>query len=258
MKLLKLLVAPALVLCAALAFAADTDPPAVVGRLNYVSGPVSFAPAQANEDWSAAELNRPLTTGDRLWTDTNGRAELHVGSLAIRMGAQTSLDVLALDERTLQLRLAQGSMNLRVRRLASDKLLEIATPSGAVVVKQPGSYRIDVDPSGAATMVAVRGGGHAEVFTGNSSFAIRDNQEAEISGSRQDLFAAPPPDDFDRWTAGRDEREDRVVSTRYVPEEMTGYEDLDQYGAWRTAPNYGAVWVPTAVPAGWAPYRSGH
>ena len=54
------------------------------------------------------------------------------------------------------------------------------------------------------------------------------------------------------------EREDRVVSTRYVPEEMTGYEDLDQYGAWRTAPDYGAVWVPTAVPAGWAPYRSGH
>ncbi len=246
MKLLNTLIALTLALCTALTHAADADPPAVVGRLNYISGTVSFAPAQANEDWSAAELNRPITTGDRLWSDTSGRAEMHVGSLAIRMGAQTSLDVLALDERTLQLRLAQGSMNLRVRRLASDKLLEIATPSGAVVVKQPGSYRINVDPSGAATMVAVRGGGQVEVFTGNSSFAIRDNQEAEISGSRQDLFAASPPDDFDRWTAGRDEREDRVVSTRYVPEEMTGYEDLDHYGAWRTAPDYGPVWVPTA------------
>ena len=152
MKLLNTLIALTLALCTALTHAADADPPAVVGRLNYISGTVSFAPAQADEDWSAAELNRPITTGDRLWSDTRGRAEMHVGSLAIRMGAQTSLDVLALDERTLQLRLAQGSMNLRVRRLASDKLLEIATPSGAVVVKQPGSSRINVDPSAAATM----------------------------------------------------------------------------------------------------------
>src|ERR1041385_6005045 len=85
MKALKLVVAAALALCAALAFSAESDPPAVVGRLNYLSGPVSFAPAQENEDWVAATLNRPITTGDRLWTDSNGRAEMHVGSLAIRM-----------------------------------------------------------------------------------------------------------------------------------------------------------------------------
>jgi hypothetical protein len=69
MNLLQMLIALALALCATLVPAADTDPPAVVGRLNYISGPVSFAPAQANEDWSAAVLNRPITTGDRLWTD---------------------------------------------------------------------------------------------------------------------------------------------------------------------------------------------
>lgn len=258
MKLPKILIAAAWALSVALASAAEVDPPSVVGRLNYISGPVSFAPAQANEDWLAATLNRPLTTGDRLWTDSNGRAEMHVGSLAIRMAAQTSMDVLTLDDRTLQLRVAQGNVILRVRRLSSDRLLEIATPNGAVVVMQPGAYRISVDPSGTATMVAVRGGGQAEVFTGNSSFAVRDNQEAAISGSGQDLFAAPPPDEFDRWAAGRDQREDRVASTRYVPDEMTGYEDLDQYGAWRTVSDYGAVWVPATVPAGWAPYRYGH
>src|SRR5262245_61564258 len=124
MKLANTLFALVFALCAAFAHSADMDPPAVVGRLNYVSGPVGFAPAQANEDWSAAALNRPITTGDRLWTDTGGRAELHVGSLAIRMGAQTSVDVLALDDRTLQLRLAQGDVNLRVRRLPADKQLE--------------------------------------------------------------------------------------------------------------------------------------
>src|SRR5262245_1474602 len=258
MKFLRLLAASALMLCAALAFAADADPPAVVGRLNYISGPVSFAPAEANEDWTVAALNRPITTGDRLWTDSNGRAELHVGSLAIRMSAHTSLDVLALDERTLQLRLPQGDLNLRVRRIASDQLLEIATPRGAVVVKRPGSYRIDADPAGSATVVTVRLGGQAEVFTGNSSFTVGNNQEAEISGHGQSVFLAPSPDDFDQWAAARDDREDRVVATRYVPEDMTGYEDLDRYGSWRPTPEYGPVWTPASVPAGWAPYRYGH
>jgi hypothetical protein len=64
-------------------------------------------------------------------------------------------------------------------------------------------------------------------------------------------------DAFDRWSADLDRREDRVASTRYVSPQMTGYEDLDSYGTWRTMPEYGAVWVP-AVAAGWAPYRYGH
>jgi hypothetical protein len=34
--------------------------------------------------------NRPLTSGDNLWTDQNARAELHVGSTAIRLAPQTS------------------------------------------------------------------------------------------------------------------------------------------------------------------------
>lgn len=37
---------------------------------------------------------------------------------------------------------------------------------------------------------------------------------------------------------------------------MVGYEELDAYGAWQTAPEYGAVWVPR-VEAGWAPYHDG-
>src|SRR6185503_8698955 len=78
------------------------------------------------------------------------------------------------------------------------------------------------------------------------------------SRSRPELFAAAQPDEFDRWAADRDRRHDRVASTRYVPVEMTGYEDLDQYGEWRTVAEYGNVWIPTSVPTDWAPYRYGH
>jgi hypothetical protein len=258
MKLVKTLAAAILMSCAALVGAAEADPPTVIGRLNHISGPVSFAPAQADEDWVAASPNRPLTTGDRLWTDAGGRAEMHVGSLAIRMDALTSLDILNLDDRGLQLRLAQGSANVRVRRATANEPVEIATPGGAVVLARPGSYRMNVDPRGAVTSVAVRGGGRAEVFGQNGSFLVSDGQQATIAGPRPELAASPAPDDFDRWSAARDGREDRVAATRYVPAAMTGYEDLDEYGTWRTVPQYGTVWQPTSVPAGWAPYRHGH
>ena len=67
----------------------------------------------------------------------------------------------------------------------------------------------------------------------------------------------PRDDAFDRWAAQRDAREERAVSTRYVSREVTGYEDLDEYGTWREVPEYGPIWMP-AVQAGWAPYQSGH
>ncbi len=39
---------------------------------------------------------------------------------------------------------------------------------------------------------------------------------------------------------------------------MVGYQDLDEYGDWSTDPDYGAVWIPRRVVAGWAPYHYGH
>jgi len=254
---LRILFAAALVACAAAAYA---DPPARVGRLNYASGTVSFAPAEAPDQWVQAALNRPLITGDRLWTDNDGRAELHVASTAVRMGPQTSLDVLNVDDETLQLRLGQGTTNLRVRHLGRGEILEIATPSGAVVIKQPGSYRVSADPQSNMSRMAVNFG-QAEIVTPAQTLTVPSGQIATVPVGGDvsfELASRAPGDDFDRWSAERDRREDRIASTRYVSRQMTGYEDLDQYGSWRTVPDYGAVWYPTVVAAGWAPYRYGH
>ncbi|HEX3430917.1 MAG TPA: hypothetical protein VHT03_08520, partial [Rhizomicrobium sp.] len=65
----------------------EDDPPGRVARLSYVQGSVSLQPAGA-QDWVGAELNRPLTTSDRLWSDTPGsRAELDIGGAVIRVGS---------------------------------------------------------------------------------------------------------------------------------------------------------------------------
>ena len=38
----------------------------------------------------------------------------------------------------------------------------------------------------------------------------------------------------------------RPQPVRYVSPDMTGYEDLDRYGAWSQEPDYGALWYPDA------------
>ncbi len=254
MKNLKVVTAWVLMLSAALAFA---DPPTRVGRINFLSGTVSFASAEANDEWTVAILNRPVTTGDRLWADADGRAEMQIGSTAIRIPALTSLDVLNLDERGTQLRLAQGSVNVRLRALDAGDNFEISTPAGAVLLTQPGSYRVIVDTSGTAITIVVRRG-QADVLTDGAPFTIGENQLATVAGGSPRIYTAPAVDEFDHWSAQRDSRLDNVAATRYVSREMTGYEELDRYGTWGSEPEFGTVWYPTAVAENWAPYRQGH
>src|SRR5678815_4968713 len=71
----------------------ESDPPSRVARLSYQSGSVSFRPGTV-EEWTAATLNYPLTTGDHLWTDSGAQAEIHAGLAAIRMAPETALEIL--------------------------------------------------------------------------------------------------------------------------------------------------------------------
>jgi hypothetical protein len=246
-----------------LAVAAGTalgdDPPSRVARLNYQTGSVSFRPGNMDQ-WSAASLNYPLTAGDHLWTDANAQAELHIGSTAVRMNSQTALAFLNLDDRTVQLSLTQGSLSVHLRALGQQEVYEVDTPNMAISLLRPGEYRIDADGDRSTTVVTVRGG-EAEATGGGTAFPIRAQEQVFISGTDtvgQQINPAPPPDGWDTWCSGRDQREDRSQSTRYVSPETIGYEDLDQYGQWRNVPPYGPVWIPAGVPPGWAPYHYGH
>jgi hypothetical protein len=239
----------------------DQDPPSRVARLNYMEGTVSFQPGGEN-DWVTAELNRPLVTGDNLWADENSRAELHIGSTALRLGPKTGITLLEVSDRAAQIRLVQGSLIVMVRHVDSQDSYEIDTPNVAFVVMQPGDYRMDVDPDGNRTEVTVwRGRG--EVTGGGNSYSMGANQYASFSSSGNDQldYSAgdiPNQDGFDSWAQGRDQNEDRSDSANYVSRDMTGYEDLDQYGDWAYVADYGMVWRPTALVPGWAPYRYGN
>jgi len=237
------------------------DPPSRVARLSYMQGSVSFQPA-GESDWVLATLNRPLTTGDKLWIDDGSRAELHVGSAAIRLGSMTGFSFLNLDDRTVQIQLSAGTVYIRVRHLDRDDNFEVDTPNQAFSITRTGRYRVDASEDGNSTWVAVYDG-EGESSGADRTYTVESGQIATLTGTDSldadiNKISGRDHDDFDEWCETRDRRDERSRSARYVSPELVGYEDLDDNGVWRHDFEYGDVWVPTKVSADWAPYRYGH
>jgi len=243
-----------------LALADDDDPPSVVARLAYSQGAVSFQPA-GTEDWVDAGINRPITTGDKLWSDQDGRVELQLDASTIRLFHSTGFSFLNLNDNITQVRLSEGTILVRVRHLDDNETYEIDTPNLAFSITRPGIYRVNVDEGGDATSIGVRDG-EGQVTGGGASYSVRSHDDAVFSGTDQlsadvqDLSA--DYDEFDTWSANRDRRWEHSRSAQYVSQDVVGYEDLDDHGDWRDSPEYGHVWYPRVEVADWAPYHYGH
>ncbi len=235
------------------------DPPSRVARLGYMEGSVSFQPA-GETDWVGAVPNRPMTTGDHLWSDQDSRAELQLGSAVIRLNANTGFSFLNLDDHTVQIQLTSGSVNVRVRRLDDNDVFEIDTPNLAFTIYQPGSYRVEASEDGTYSVVAIREG-QGEATGNGQSYTLESGTRSTFSGTdylNAQVDQLGEPDQFDNWAYNRDHRYDDSRSAQYLSRDVVGYEDLDDNGDWRNDSNYGHVWFPSRVDAGWAPYRQGH
>jgi len=237
------------------------DPPGRAARLSYITGTVSFQPGGV-EDWVPATPNRPLTTGDRLWTETGSRAELTTGNATLRLNARTNFTFLNLNNNTTQIQISAGTLGVRVRRLDGNEVFEIDTPHAAFTVLRAGDYRVDVNEEGDSTMLTVHGGQAEAVATDNRVVPMGPRTQARIVATADaapviDTRDAPVADNFDNFCQERDRREDRSESAHYVSREVPGYADLDDHGVWTENPQYGMVWAPRVDP-GWAPYQTGH
>ncbi len=249
----------ALAVLSVAAAAQDQDPPTRAGRLGYISGTVSLRPA-GDTEWAAAVPNRALTTGDRVWVDSNGRAEVQIGQTRIRLAGGTELDIANLDDNTIQASVTQGTATVSVRHLNDGESEEFDTPNAAIGIGQAGDYRIDVSPDGSQSTVKVWAG-QVAVTAAGSSFDVNAKQAATVNGTdapTYDVVDIGPEDSWDQWSDDRDHREEASASSRYVSADIAGYDDLDGNGAWRDDPTYGAVWTPTTVVVGWSPYHYGH
>ena len=234
------------------------DPPGRVARLSYVEGAVSYASADAG-DWTDAVLNRPLTSGDRLWLDEDARAELEVGSTTLHLDRETAFGLVKLDDGVLLASLTEGAASIRVRSLGDQEAIQVETPNATVRIREAGEYNLEVDTDSDRTIVRARSG-EAEVIGGSASHRVRASQEGVFAGVdelRVQIGPIAPRTAFETWADDRARREDTSVSSRYVSSEVTGYEDLDDHGDWLYASSYGHVWRPRYLAHDWAPYRFG-
>jgi hypothetical protein len=240
------------------AFAAD-DPPGRVGRVTEGRGQSWFYDTEAGE-WVSLERNRPLTTGDRIAVDAAGRLELRIGSTAVRLAGGSELEISRLDDDRIDLFLHSGSAAVRVRSAEVAREVEMATVQGRFSPRGAAHFRVDHrDDSSVATAWS----GELQFEGDDSTLTIPTGRSAELwrEGAKNATHYAwgePLRDDFADWAARANREDDRLAAPGYVSPEMTGWEDLDRNGSWDTHPEYGPIWTPTTVVAGWAPYRYGH
>jgi hypothetical protein len=239
--------------------APSDDPPGRVGRLADLQGSVYWFDHEQGQ-WSEAERNLPLTSGDRISTAAQGRAELRVGSSVLRLGSGTELELQLVDDERMVFHLHAGSLAVRLRTREMAEETELLTPEARLLPTRAGHYRLDrLDDRTQA------GAWRGTLRVDESPLLVETGQRLELwrtgrRGERGELrheWANLPDDSFAVWALSEDRRDERTAASRYVSPEMTGAEDLERHGRWEDHPEYGAFWVPFEVRAGWAPYRYG-
>jgi len=230
-----------------------------VGRISLIHGDVSTQRGDSG-DWSAAALNQPLMTGDKLSTGDNARAEVQLDfANTIRFAANTKANVANLTKKNIQIQVGEGLATYTVSK-DSEAEPEIDTPNVSIHPSHhDGVIRIEVHPDG-DTIVIVRKG-EAQIATPQGSTEVRSGEMATVRGTADSaqykIASAPDRDDWDRWNSDRDHIIRDASSWRHTNRYYTGTQDLDTYGHWRHVDDYGDVWYPDE-PGDWAPYRNGN
>lgn len=229
-----------------------------VGRVADVQGTL-WAWDGDQREWVTAWRNRPVAEGDRFAVGAGDRAELRIGRSELRLGADSELEVLALDDARIVVELHRGALAWRLGSTALARQAEVRTREGSLRPLAEGHYRIDRGDDG-PTWAAVWHG-RLEFVGGGNLLQLDTGERVELRayGHGRDVRTrrvAMPRDELDAW-ARRASAPHESGSWRHVSPDVPGSEDLDRHGRWDRHPEYGAVWLPHALPAGWAPFAHG-
>jgi len=231
-------------------------------RLSLVEGDVKISRPE-EEGWPQALVNLPVRQGYALASD-RGRAEIEFESGAtVRIAEDTVLEFteLALEDgnRITRLTLNRGTATFYAK-LGGRDVFVVLTRHLQLSIPDDARFRVDVDPGGASVSVfkgevQVDSPGGATRLTKGRTLLIRAAEPDRITLARN-----AEPDSWDRWVADRDEvlQTSRSHSSRYLDHPYSyGTADLYSYGSWRHSPQYGNVWQPYGIAAGWSPYYHG-
>jgi hypothetical protein len=248
----------------------EYDVSARVVRVSLIHGDVSLK-RHDSADWEAARLNTPLVEGDTLATAGDARAEIQIDARNfVRVASDSVIKIITLRNDGIALSLAEGTATLRLARFDKDhEYFEIDAPKTTIATEKQGVYRIDVARNGGIHLT-VRDGGRARLYSDTAGFTVKDGHGANLdfdgdeAGDWQ-LISASANDSWDAWVNDRE----RYLATRfkydqtarYYDADIWGAEDLDAYGNWAYANDYGWIWRPHVTVINnyndWSPYRYG-
>ena len=228
-----------------------------VARISVLSGDAAVRHSDG-ADAVAAVLNAPLLAGDTLSVNPGATVELQMDSANFaRVAGDSEVHIASLDNGRYQLQLSKGLITYRTLRQSSGSG-EVDTPLVAVRPSGLAAVRVEVSPDN-STRVTVRHG-DVELYTPKGTEQLHEGNSMVLRGNLDDpefqVMNATAPDAWDQWNDQRDTYLTRAQSPNLVSQDITGAEDLDNYGRWSNDPQYGDVWTPN-VPATWAPYRNG-
>jgi hypothetical protein len=230
-----------------------------VARISLIRGDVSTQRGDSG-DWSAAALNQPLMSGDKVSTGDDARSEVQLDfANTMRLAPNTKTNIAKLTQKNIQIQVGEGLVTYTVLK-DSEAEPEIDTPNVSIhPAHHDGVFRIEVHADG-DTIVIVRKGS-AQISTPQGATEIREGDMATIRGTSDEaqykVQSAPDRDDWDRWNNDRDHIIRDANSWRHTNRYYTGTQDLDAYGQWRHVDDYGDVWYPNE-PSDWVPYRQGN
>jgi hypothetical protein len=228
-----------------------------VARLSLIEGEAAVY-VDPEAGWEAARVNAHLTGENSVWTEPGARAELQFGGSVLRLGEATQLDLLRLDDDNFRAHVTRGALTIRIRDFDRNESFAVSTPEGRFHFRGTGRFRVESDPARAESLLTVFTG-TARLEVAGGTLDVDTGRSVRVTGGDNPRFAfeAAYATALDQWALARDQRWEERESLRYVPRQMTGWEDLDDYGVWRNDAEYGPVWFPTRVEVGWAPYRYG-
>lgn len=250
-----------LLLAMAMAPNAWADPPALAARVAELSG-VAWLYDTDNREWTPLTRNQTVSEGDRLHTDANGRVTVRLGSTSIWLDGRSDVLIAQMDEGRVVLQLDTGRMGLRLRSREAVIETSVLTREGRIFAEGEGLYRID-QLDRATRITALQGRVRFESDrNGNPQFAsLREGEQADFranDGARPNGQRALR-DPFNDFLIAQSNAlaNSYAIDQGFLSSEMTGAEDLDQYGRWEAGTEYGNIWYPTRVARDWEPYRDG-
>ena len=230
-------------------------------RLSYIEGGVEVD--RNTGQFEKAITNLPITTGAKLRTEADGRAEVELedGS-TVRLGSNTAVQFPQLSLRD------SGVKASTIEVQNGTAYVEFSGAKGNELSVRFADQRIELTQAAHLRIICGQQGQSVAVFKGNiqvegpsGTVQVKKNQTATLDPSANAPVIAKEvePEPLDSWDKQQSQYQQRYASNSYdnYSPYRYGTSDLAYYGTFFNAPGYGMLWQPYFVGAGWDPFMDG-